>query len=210
MKHVSLSMVVWLPILAAPLIGQDAAPRGPAWTKTLKDRTQRGTLQDRIQMVRGDSGKWNDNAGLQHAPPLPRKAGKLSLDDWYGQSSEKDVQRTSSDDNWLLFRTRQLDDNDRVWVERIERQGNQFTVIVSEAVWQGRYGKNFTYYNVLGVNLGKLEPGKYKATWIVKPLTFSRFEGSGQPRDNWPREERPAKTKATELSVAFTVIAAAP
>ena len=181
------------------------ARQGDAWTRTLKDRAQRGTLHDALQVVRGDSGKWNDEPIAQHAPPLAQKPPKMSLDDWADQVREREFQLTSGDDNWLLFRTRQLDDNDRVWVDRVERQGNRFTIVVNEAIWQGRYSKTFTYYSALGVNLGKLAPGKYEATWIVKPLEFKQFEGDGRPTDNWPKEERPAEKKPAEWSVKFSV-----
>jgi len=62
----------------------------------------------------------------------------------------------ATDDNCLIFQTRQLDDNDRVWVESVERQGNEFTIVMKEAIWQGYYYKTFTGYEVLVVNLGKL------------------------------------------------------
>ena len=103
----------------------------------------------------------------------------MTLDDWADQLLEKrNFKTTSSDDNWMLFRTRQLDDNDRVWAERIERRGNQITIVVNEAIWQGRYSKTFTYYSVFGVNLGKLEPGEYEVKWIINPLAFKQFEGN--------------------------------
>jgi hypothetical protein len=184
------------------------AARDGQWTKALADRTQRGTLHNSFQVVRGDSGKWNDEARFQHAPPLERKPPKVSLDDWADQLLEQNFQVTSSDDNWLLFRTRQLDDNDRVWVAQIERRGNQFTVVLHEAVWQGRYQKNFTQYHALGVNLGKLPPGKYEAKWIVQPYRFNKFEGNIPPPNNWPAEERPAEQEPQELVVNFTVASA--
>jgi hypothetical protein len=173
--------------------------------KEVSDRSKRGTLHDAFQNVRGDSGKWNDEPILQHAPPIGQKPQKVALDDWADQLLKRDFQVTSADDNWLLLRTRQLDDNDRVWVERVERRGNQFTVVVSEAIWQGRYSKTFTYYGVFGVNLGKLEPGKYEAKWVIQPLAFKQFEGDGRPTDNWPKDERPNDKKPTELRVTFTV-----
>jgi hypothetical protein len=120
----------------------------------------------------------------------------------------------TGEDNWLLFKTRQLDDNDRLWIERIEREGNQFTIVFSEAIWQGRYMKTFTFYNVYGVNLGKLPPGTYTAKWVTKPLEFRAFEGTGKPvdqqpnqppTDNWPKDEHPADEEASELTVEFTV-----
>jgi hypothetical protein len=215
MKASSLSIVLMAAGLAAPLLAEE--PAGDSWTRSLKDRTERGTLQDAFQNVRGDSGKWRDEPILQHAPPLAQKPPKLPLDDWADQLLEKaDFATTANDDNWLFFRTRQLDDNDRLWIERIERKGNQFTVVLSEAIWQGRYFKTFTYYGVFGVNLGKLPPGKYEAKWVVQPLSFKQFEGDGRPSrqvdgrpvDNWPKDERPAEKKPVELKTTFTVGAA--
>ncbi len=189
---------------------QDSAREGNAWTKALLDRSKRGTLHDAFQFVRGDTGRWSDEPLLLHAPPIGQKPAKRSLDDWFDQLLEKkSFQTTSSHDNWLLLRTRQLDDNDRLWVERIQREGNQFTVVLSEAIWQGRYAKTFTFYSVFGVNLGKLEPGKYEAKWIIQPLEFKQFEGTGQAavqgKENWSKDDRPAEKKPVELRVEFRV-----
>ncbi len=188
-------------------------PPQPAVLRTLKDRSARGTLSDRRELVRGDTGKWNDTATLQHVPPIERKPQGLSLDNWAEQLAEKNADKkspaTPGDDHWLLFRSRQLDDNDRVWVEKIERRGNEFTVTMSEAVWKGRYFKSFTGYEVHAINLGKLPPGDYSAKWIVKPLLSKQLEKPAQPyrntNDNWPLDEQPAERKPVELSVAFSV-----
>jgi hypothetical protein len=100
-----------------------------------------------------------------------------------------------------------------VWVERIERRGNEFVVVLNQAIWRGNYFKTFTYYQVVAVNLGKLAPGGYKAKWIIKPMEFKNFEDPGRPQDsqqklNWPKDEKPAAgKKEVELSVAFTVAA---
>jgi hypothetical protein len=205
MKTIRLTSFAALLIGAVPLLAQQARQQGDAWTRQLADRGQRGTLHDSFQYVRGDSGKWQDEPLLIHAPPISQKPAKVSLDDWADQSLEKKPQLTGDDDNWLLLRSRQLDDNDRVWVERIEREGNQFTLVVNEAIWQGKYLKNFTCYQVFGVNLGQLKPGTYEARCVLKPLVFKQFEGTGQPRDNWPKDERPADRKAVELRTTFTV-----
>ncbi|MFA6547000.1 MAG: hypothetical protein WCS99_21465 [Limisphaerales bacterium] len=202
MKLISVSTVVGVLLFPALLPAQDSATT----IKVLKDRTERGTLNARREIVRGDSGKWNDAPRLQHAPPIQRKPPKQSLDDWADQLAEKKFQPTSNDDNWLVFRSRQLDDNDRVWVERIERRGNEFLVVLCEAIWQGYYQKTFTYYPVLGVNLGRLAPGNYKAKWVIQPLQFKRFEDPGKPQDNWPKDEQPVAKRPVELSVAFTVV----
>jgi hypothetical protein len=186
-------------IISLPLCAQD-------WTKEAKDRSKRAALHDSVQQVRGDSGKWNDDPRVQHAPPIAQKPAKMSLDAWAEQLRKRKVELTDKDDNWLIFVSEQLDDNDRVWVERIERRGQQLTVVANQAKWQGKYFRNFTYYQVIGLNLGKLEPGKYETEWIIQPLVFAKFDGDGKPLpDNWPQDERPAATKPTELHLTFTV-----
>ncbi len=220
MRTLSTLILASLATVSVPLVAQESKPiesqgqqgergdprQGDTWTKKVTDRAKRGSLHDAFQNVRGDSGKWNDDPILQHAPPIGQKPAKMPLDDWADQLLERGFQVTSNDDNWLLLRTRQLDDNDRVWVQQIERRGNQFTIVVEEAIWQGRYSKTFTYYSVFGVNLGKLEPGKYEAKWIIKPLTFKQFEGDGRPTDNWPKDERTVEKKPTELRTKITVV----
>lgn len=177
--------------------------------KALKDRSERGTLSDKREIVRGDTGKWNDKATLRHAPPIQQKPQGVSLDDWADALADKQAATTAADDNWLIFRTRQLDDNDRVWIEKIERRGHEFIVVLNEAIWQGNYFKTFTYYEVTAVNLGPLPPGNYSVKWIVKPLTFKQLE---KPREaqqnyqtNWPTDDQPSAGKPVELQAAFSV-----
>lgn len=203
------------------LPAQEPAPsetrQGDQWTRTLTDRAQRGTLQDAFQKIRGDTGRWSDEPKLLQAPPIDKKPAKTSLDDWFDQLAEKSAHTASpADDTWLLLRTRQLDDNDRLWIERIERRGNQFTVVLNEAIWQGKYFKTFTFYHVYGVNLGNLAPGDYEARWVISPLTFKQFEGDGRPAsfvdrrqiDHWSKDEAPATKKPVELRTKFRVSAA--
>ena len=177
--------------------------------KAVKDRAERGTLSDKRQLVRGDTGKWNDSATLQHAPPLTQKPQGMSLDDWVDELSDKKPAATASDDNWLIFRTRQLDDNDRVWIEKIERSGNEFTITMHEAIWQGNYFKTFTWYEVTAVNLGKLPAGDYSVKWIVKPLTFKQLEKPREAQNNyqtnWPTDDQSGSAKPVELKAAFSV-----
>lgn len=192
-------VLLLLGIVSLPLGAQD-------WTKESRDRTRRTALHDSAQQVRGDSGKWNDDARMQQAPPIEQKPAKLSLDAWADLLLKQKVELTEKDDNWLILRTEQLDDNDRVWVERIERRGQQLTIVTNQAKWTGKYFRNFTYYQVIGLNLGKLEPGKYEAKWIIQPLVFATFDGDGKAQDNWPRDERPATRKPTEVRLTFTVV----
>lgn len=194
-------VLLWLGLACLPLIAQERS-----WTRELKDRAKRDALHDASQFVRGDTGKWNDAPRLQHAPPIAQKPAKTSLDDWADQLLEKDFQSTTADDQWLIFRTKQLDDNDRVWVERIERRENKVTVVVHQAQWQGRYQKTFTFYSVIAVNLGKLEEGKVEVKWVIKPLTFVKFEGDAKPPGNWPKDEQAPEQKPTELNHSFGVV----
>ena len=121
----------------------------------------------------------------------------MSLDAWADQLLKKKVAPTDKDDNWLIFRTEQLDDNDRIWVERIERRGQQINVLANLAKWQGKYFHNFTYYHVIAVNLGKLEPGKYELKWAIQPLEFAKFDGDGKVLDNnWPKDDTPGGQEA--------------
>src|SRR5262245_34989315 len=190
---------LWFVVVSLPLCAQD-------WTKESRDRAKRTALHDSAQLVRGDSGKWNDDALLQHAPPIGQKPAKVSLDAWADQLLKTKIELTDKDANWLIFRTEQLDDNDSVRVERSERRGQQITVVANLAKWQGKYFKNFTYYQVIGLNLGKLEPGKYEVKWIIQPLAFTRFDGDGKPLEsNWPKDERPTAAKPTPLRLTFGV-----
>ncbi len=177
--------------------------------KQIKDRSQRGTLSDQRQIVRGDTGKWNDMAMLLHAPSPAERPQGMALDDWIDELGGQQAALTADQENWLLFRTRQLDDSDRVWIEKIERSGNAFTITMHEAIWQGNYSKTFTYYEVDAVNLGRLPPGDYTVTWIVKPLVFKQLE---KPREaqrdyqtNWPADDQPGSAKPVEIKIVFSV-----
>lgn len=199
-------------LVVAALPAQEPAPAKPSgdvWTRTLTKRSERGLLSDLRETVRGDSGKWNDEARLQHVSGLHRKPSGKSLDDWTESQAAENIVPTSNDDHWLVLRTRQLDDNDRVWIERIERRGREFVIVLNHAVWRGRYSKNFTFYQLEAVNLGPLPPGSYKAKWIIQTLDFTRYEDPGQPKDNWPKNERPSTAQPVELTANFTVAEAA-
>lgn len=194
----------WLILI---LLGHVSLPLGAQdWTRENKDRAKRAALHDSTQLVRGDSGKWNDDARVQHAPPLEQKPAKLSLDAWAEQLLKQKIELTDKGDHWLIFRSEQLDDNDRVWVERIERRGPQITVVANQAKWQGKYFRNFTCYQVIAVKLGKLAAGAYEVKWIIQPQAFTKFDGDGKALDtNWPKDERPADARPTDLRVRFTV-----
>jgi hypothetical protein len=185
-----------------------------SWTKALADRSQRGTLHDAALIVRGDSGRWMDEETFVHAPPPAKANSRWALDDWVDAWSEKKYDSTAADDNWLILRTKQLNDNDRLWVERVERSGNKLKVVVTLASWRGKYQKNFTLYHVFGVNVGKLAPGEYEATCVILPAAFTKFDGSGRPVENTPEgrqkenaalDDAPTDAKPLERTLKFTV-----
>jgi hypothetical protein len=196
----SVVLVFGITIFAPPFLCADD------WTKESKDRAKRTVLHDSVQLIRGDSGKWNDIALLLNAPPIGKKPAKLSLDAWVDQLRKKKLDGAAKDDQWLIFRSEQLDDNDRVWIERIERRGKQIHVFANLAKWQGRYVRNFTYYQVIAVNLGKFEPGRYEAHWTLRPFVFMKFDGNGKALDtNFPMDERPVEKKSEAWKAAFSV-----
>lgn len=201
---------VWtmIPLLAIILVPQAICADETTPIKTLADRLQRGTLHDAALAVRGDAGRWQDEERWTAAPPPPppSSSSRLALDDWLDEQTTKKFAPTDADDVWLLFSTRQLNDNDRVWVERVERRGNRITVVVTQAAWRGKYQKNFTYYQVFGVKLGRLEPGTYEATCVLQPASFTQFTGDGRPPNNWPQDDRRDEQKSRELSSKITVI----
>jgi hypothetical protein len=169
-------------------------------------------VQAAREMVRGDSGKWNDAPILQVIPPLSKMPPGMNLDTWGDHLLETAATAPAAEgESWLLFRTRQLDDNDRVWVEKVERKGSEITVAMREAVWQGNYFKTFTYYGVLAVNLGKLPAGDYTVNWVVEPLVFTKFDGDGRPfakngrPQNWPADPKPGKEEPVVVPVKLTV-----
>lgn len=195
--------------MCAAVVASATAGRAdePSWTKALADPAERGKLHDAALSVRGDTGRWQDEERFVLAPPPPPSSTRLALDDWLDERATSEFAPTADDDNWLLFSTRQLDDNDRSWVERVERRGNRLTVVITLAKWRGKYPKNFTYYQVFGVNLGRLEPGAYEVTCVVQPATFTQFDGTGKSQDGAPKDVRPAESKPTERTLKFTVAA---
>ncbi len=164
-------------------------------------------VQSAREMVRGDSGRWNDTAILQVIPPLSQKPKGISLDAWGDQLLETPSSPKAGEEVWLLFRTRQLDDNDRVWVEKIDRSGKEIVITLREAIWEGNYFKTFTYYGVLAVNLGALPAGDHSVKWVVEPLRFKRFDGDGRPMgrngkaQNWPLDAVAGRGDATVTTV---------
>lgn len=185
---------------AFPILAQEAA-----WTKALKKGDQRDALHGSSHQVRGDSGKWSDAPRLVCDLSLQKVPNPRELDAWVESLSKKSEPSSTTGNTWLIFRSDQLDDNDRLWVERIERKGNQIRVVASLAKWRGKYFRNFTYYQLVAVNLGKLEAGKYQATWVLQPRTFTRFDGDGKTQGNWPKDDQPAEKKTTELKTSFEV-----
>ena len=191
--------VIVLTFVAGALAAEPAS-----WTRQLKEDDQRDALHDRGERVRGDSGKWSDAPRVQHVI-LARKPEKLSLSDWSEQMSENEDKARHGDESWLLIQTQQLNDNDRGWVERIERKGDRFTVKVNRATWQGAYRKNCTYHQILAARLGKLEPGSYQATCVIHPLEFKEFTGTRGQGDHWSTGEQPSGEKPRELGIQFDV-----
>lgn len=167
--------------------------------RDIGDRSERGTLADGFERVRGDTGRWRDAAGLAVvAAPDGAKAAPLDelADRAEGLVSGKPV--------WLVYRSRQLDDNDRVWISSIERKGSEIRVEMHEAIWQGYYSKTFTWYGAWSVDLGQLPPGDYHVIWTVKQFTFTKLDDPETRQAGWPEDESDTSEENT-IEAKFTV-----
>lgn len=216
MKTFHLPMLAVMALGCAPLCAQSspATPppqQGETWTRELAEPVQRGKLQDAFQFVRGDTGKWSDEPKLLCAP-LTDKPSKTSLDEWFDQMERRrGAPPRADEDAWLLFRTRQFDDNDRIWIERIERRGKRISIVMNEAIWQGKYFKTFTFYQTYGINLGKLAPGEYSVDWTIRSRAFRQFAGEGKPTpENWPNDDAPAEKKPVVITMKISVASEPP
>lgn len=85
----------------------------------------------------------------------------------------------------MLYRSGQASDYDRMSIERIEQQGNTFTVTMNRAVYLGPLWANVTYHDVHGINLGKLPAGDYTVEWIIRQSTFTH-DKDGRTKDLKP------------------------
>ena len=88
----------------------------------------------------------------------------------------------------MLFRSKQLNPT-RLWIERIERDENTFTVTMNGP--EATAGDD--HYEVHGVNLGKLPTGTYEVKWIMRS-----GKGGSPPQDGKP-------PKPVELKSSFKI-----
>jgi hypothetical protein len=119
---------------------------------------------------------------------VPRpKAETQRPSEWFNSRLKADNVLTADQDTWLLFRSKQLNRTYGMWIERIERDENTFTVTMNGP--EAAAGDD--HYEVHGVNLGKLPTGTYKVKWIIR---------SGRP----PKDSKPAEP--VELKSSFKVL----
>lgn len=172
--------------------------------KSIDSPSERGTIEDKSERIRGDSGKWRDDARLQVAPSPDPDAP--SFDDWADGLPDDPGSFEAGKEVWLIYRTEQLDDNDRVWVESVKRdlENGKITVVFARATWQGNYRKNFTWYSATGVNLGPLPAGNYEVEWIEKLFEFRQFDDPAKRQDAWPADlSEPGES--TSIGVSFRI-----
>lgn len=167
--------------------------------RVLKSPAGYGTLRDAYRKVRRGAPQKRDE--LRHAFSITAKHLR-NLPATFAGLRNAGFQNTTNDDNWLLFRSKQLNDNDRQWISRIVRQGNTLTIDFTRAVWTGDYAENDTFNEILGVNLGKLPAGRYSVKWRFGHVRFRKFDRRG-----WPAVLETTIAKPREVSVDFTVVA---
>ncbi|MFT7639823.1 MAG: HEAT repeat protein [Pirellulaceae bacterium] len=173
------------------------------WLNSVRQPSDRGTLHSVHQKVRID--RFSEKDQFQHGRALP-VGSDTELDIHFEQTVKYRSLLSPRNDNFLMFRSRQLNDNDRMWIESVERDGDLFTVVAQRAIWTADYAKNITFYDVFAINLGRLPEGKYRAKWIIKPLEHGltdEVDAEGRPKIEQPSESE----KQTELSATFTIAA---
>ena len=117
------------------------------------------------------------------------KAEKQRPSVWFDSRLKADNVLTADQETWVLFRSKQLKPT-RMWIERIERDENTFTVTMNGP--EATAGDD--HYEVHGVNLGKLPTGTYEVKWII---------GSGQG-GRLPKDSKPAEP--VELKSSFKIL----
>jgi len=171
------------------------------WVNSVSRIEDRDTLYSAYQKSRGPRRSNGDR--FHHWSALSSGSDR-ELNALFNDSAGGPTSLSPFHDNVLLFRSRQLNDNDRMWIERVKRDGDLFTVTAHRATWNGAYSRNLTYYDVFSVNIGKLPPGAYRAKWVIKPLDFG--ESDELDEQGRPIVERPSPVqKPSELTTQFTI-----
>ena len=158
-----------------------------AWAGPIQEPKKREPLHDVLQEVRGKRSKQDQLWVVPGGPHILRMSKEGNLSVWLDTLAFKQQVALMADkDTWLLFRSKQLNDNDRVWIESIDRSKvgrGRIEVVCRRAVWNGRATENATYHPVFGVNLGRLAAGTYEATWVVRECSFREFDEERRPKD---------------------------
>ncbi len=176
----------------------NTAPGDTTWVNAVSEPSDRGTQHFAYQKVRDRRTRNEDQ--FRHWRMWHRDDIR-ELDEQFDAAGKVRVSYSPRDENLLMFRSRQLNDLDRIWIERVERDGKQFTITAHRAIWGGVYTRNISYFDVFAVRIGKLPAGDYRAKLIIKPLTFMKYD-----ENRWPIGERPSRAeRPTELNVDFRI-----
>ncbi len=185
-----------------------ATPSTPG-ARILKQVTQpsdRGKLHDAHQKLHGNP-RATINDELLHVPPVDEIAKYTDYDAWFNTIKKRGKVTVAADKNqWVMFRSTQVNDNDRMWIDRIERRGDTFTIHMTRAIWRGVYTRNVTFHELFGVNLGKLPAGRYKAVWVITPAAYKDPDARGYPKQLLDEKRfRKGESLKTTLTVDWTV-----
>jgi len=207
------------PAASLPSPGGSGGPRAwegkTEWLREVTNPHDRNALLDELWGIA--TGQASPGERLLHAPPIEWKNTR-TLKGWFEHVARQKVNVSSEDDNWLIFRSGQLNDNDRVWIHAIQRQGDKFTMAVHRAKWTGQYAGRGAYlasplnshYTYYAANLGRLPAGRYSARLVVQPYVFAEFDAQSVPHRQsslkYPQDARPDdQAKPTEMEIAWTV-----
>jgi hypothetical protein len=180
--------------------------QGTDWVKTAKTPTDRADMYEAMETGYPcvDPGENT----LQCVGPLSWVNKGETLYAYGVRLAHKDFAIGEGDDNILLFtmaRSTMREVDDQMWVDKVERKGNNFVVHMQFAEWMGGCGSSAICQAVFAVNIGKLSRGDYTAQWVIDPLQFEH-----QDQDGWPKDAQPAEitewNKQVTLQVKFSVV----
>jgi hypothetical protein len=125
---------------------------------------------------------------------LPGSKGDQRPSQWFDSGLKAKHDLTAGKETWLLFRSQQHNSDDRLWVERIDRAGNTFTVTMNRAVWVGPNPVKGTFHQIHGISLGEVPAGKYVARWVIRDSTYTEVGKDRRPKNLKPPTSQEVQT----------------
>ena len=113
-------------------------------------------------------------------PAVDFKEGQ-TLDEWFESRRKVPFLVLEPARGLAALRNAPLQGTDRLWIERVERQGDRITVAVQRADDLG-IEMHEHWRAVCGLNLGKLPAGDYRVEFTIESFGFTELNDKGVPQ----------------------------